>query len=489
MNARTPAQPLGPAPRTVPPTAAMLAARARTERLLKGPVAATLLALAAPNLVVMLAQAAANFLESYYVGLIGVDALAGAALVFPVVMLMQMMSAGGIGGGISSAVARAIGAGDHARAEALVLHAVVIGAVLGLLFTAAALLGGPWLYATMGGRDAALTSALTYSNAIFAGATLLWLLNAFASVLRGSGNMRLPAIVLASGVVLLVGVSPVLIFGAGPLPALGIAGAGYAFVLYYAFGVVILGRYLLRGDGGLRLRWRQPLRRALFADILGVGAVAVVNNVNSNLAVVAATAFVAPLGIPVLAGFGLGIRLEYLQVPIVFGFGTGMVAMIGMNVGAGQMARARQIAWTGAFMAAAATEVVGLAAALFPRAWLGLFTQDPAAIEAGSAYLRSVAPFYGLFGLGLALYFASQGARRMNWSTVAGLARLAVIVVLGHVAVTRLDGGLQALLAVLAAALFVFAGLACVPWIPRAVDRAGAQGAPAGPLPSTGNAR
>lgn len=477
------------APLTPAPTPAMLAARARSERLLQGPVAATLLALAAPNLVVMLTQAAANFLESYYVGLLGVDALAGAALVFPVVMLMQMMSAGGIGGGISSAVARAIGAGDHARAEALVLHAVVIGAVLGLLFTAAALVGGPWLYATMGGRDAALASALTYSNAIFAGATLLWLLNAFASVLRGSGNMRLPAIVLASGVALLVVVSPLLIFGFGPLPALGIAGAGYAFVLYYALGVVVLGRYLLRGDGGLRLRWRQPLRRALFADILGVGGIAVVNNINSNLAVVAATAFVAPFGIPVLAGFGLGIRLEYLQVPIVFGFGTGMVAMIGMNVGAGQFARARQIAWTGALMAAAATEAVGLAAAIFPQAWLGLFTRDAAAIEAGAAYLRTVAPFYGLFGLGLALYFASQGARRMNWSTIAGFARLGVILILGHVAITRLGGGLTALLAVLVVALLAFAALACVPWIPRAVDRTTRPAAPATSLAPTGNAR
>ena len=240
---------------------AAVAARARAELLLRGPVGPTLLKLAVPNLVVMLAQAAANFLESYYVGLIGVDALAGAALVFPVVMLMQMMSAGGIGGGISSAIARALGAGDHERAESLVLHTVVIALGFGVVFTVCALVGGPWLYAAMGGRDAGLSSALTYSNAIFAGATLLWLLNAFASVLRGSGNMRLPALVLAGGVLVLLVVSPVLIFGAGTLPGLGIAGAGLALVLYYALGCVVLGRSLLRGDGGVRLRFGPPLRR------------------------------------------------------------------------------------------------------------------------------------------------------------------------------------------------------------------------------------
>lgn len=451
------------------PTAAD-AARARTQRLLQGPVGPTLLALAAPNLVVMLAQAAANFLESYYVGLIGVDALAGAALVFPVVMLMQMMSAGGIGGGISSAIARAVGAGDHDRAEALAQHAAVVALAFGLVFTVAALVGGPWLYRAMGGRDSALAAALTYSNAIFAGAVLLWLLNAFASILRGSGNMRLPAIVLAGGVVLLVVVSPVMIFGAGPVPGLGIAGAGLALVLYYAVGCAVLGRRLLRGGDGVRLRFDRPLQRALFADILGVGGIAIVNNVNSNLSVVAATALVAPFGVPALAGFGLGIRLEYLQVPLVFGFGTGMVAMIGMNVGAGQLARARRIAWTGALMAAAATEAVGLAAALFPQAWLGLFTQDAAAIAAGAAYLRHVAPAYGLFGLGLALYFASQGARRMGWSTAAGFARLAVIAGIGHLVVVRGGGGMDGLLGVLVAALVVFAAIACVPWLPRVAD-------------------
>ncbi len=126
----------------------------RAARLLHGPVLATLLGLAVPNVVVMLAQAGANFLESYYVGLLGTDALAGAALVFPLLMLMQTMSAGGIGGGISSAVARAVGAGRHEEAEAVAFHALILAAVLGLFFGAAAILGGPALYSRRAGRAA-----------------------------------------------------------------------------------------------------------------------------------------------------------------------------------------------------------------------------------------------------------------------------------------------------------------------------------------------
>ncbi|CAN5372317.1 MATE family efflux transporter [soil metagenome] len=443
------------------------AAAKRSALLLHGPVLATLLSLAVPNLIVMLAQAAANFLESYYVGLLGVDALAGAALVFPLVMLMQMMSAGGIGGAISSAIARALGGGRHEEAEALALHAVVIALVAGVLFGLGTIVGGRALYSAMGGRGAALDAALAYSNVIFCGAVFLWLLNALASVLRGTGNMVLPAVVLVGGTLLLFVFSPVLIFGYGPIPAMGIAGAGLSLVLYYLLGSVVLAAKLMGGRSGLKLSFRHRLRSRLFAEILGVGGLAVINNIASNLCVVGATVLVAPLGTQALAGFGLGIRLEYLQIPIVFGISAGMVAMIGMNVGAGQLARARQIAWTGAFVAAGVNEAVGMAAVIFPRAWLQLFTDDAEAIRVGAEYLQTVAPIYVLYGFGAALYFASQGARRMRWSVIAQMARLVVVTVAGAAAMHAVNGGLQGLLWALVLALVAYAGLSTVPWIPR----------------------
>ncbi len=448
---------------------ANLASR-RAARLLHGPVLTTLLGLAAPNIVVMLAQAGANFLESYYVGLLGTGALAGAALVFPLVMLMQTMSAGGIGGGISSAIARAIGAGQQEEAEAIALHALILAIVLGLVFGAAAILGGPMLYAAMGGTGHALQAALGYSNAIFAGAVFLWLLNAQASILRGTGNMMLPAIVLTGGVLVLLVVSPLLIFGYGPVPALGVQGAGLALVVYYVLGSLILGIQLLGGGKGLRIRLNHRIRARLFRSILGVGAPAVVNNLTVNLAVVLSTSLIAPLGNQALAGFGLGIRLEYLQIPIVFGVGTGMVAMVGMNVGAGQLERARRIALTGACIAAVATEAVGGGAALFPRAWLHLFTNDDGAIAVGVRYLHVVAPAYGFLGFGLALYFASQGAKRMGWAMAAGLGRLAVVAGLGGLVMrgSQLDDTrLTPFLWVLVLALVVYAVVNLMQWLPR----------------------
>src|SRR3977135_1949728 len=161
----------------------------RTRVLLEAPITRTLLWLAVPNILVLGAQAAAGLVETYFIGKLGTESLAGVALVFPVVMLMQMMSAGAMGGGISSAIARALGAGRRADADALVLHALAIAVVFGLAFTAAVLAGGPWLYGAMGGTGASLAAALTYSNVIFASAVMLWLFNSLANVILGHSNM------------------------------------------------------------------------------------------------------------------------------------------------------------------------------------------------------------------------------------------------------------------------------------------------------------
>ncbi len=429
----------------------------RTRLLLEGPIAPTLLRLAAPNVVVMAVQAAVSAGEAYFLGWLGADALAGVSLAFPLIMLMQTMSAGGMGGGVSSAVARALGAGRRGDASALVLHALVIAAVMGTGFTGALLVGGPTLYRAMGGTGGALRAALSYSNIVFGGAIAVWLFNTLASAVRGTGNMLLPATVVVGGAALTLGLSPALIFGWGPVPPLGIAGAAAGLVAYYVAGSLVLLAYLLSGRSLVRVSLsRVRLRWRLFGEILRVGAPSLVNNVQTNLTVVLLTGLVGPFGTTALAGYGMGARLEYLQIPLVFGFGSALVTMVGTNIGAGDHARAERIAWTGAGMAAVLTGAIGLGAALAPRAWLGLFSADPEVLEAGATYLRIVGPAYAFFGLGLALYFASQGAGRLLWPVLAGFSRLIVATVGGWMAIHWFGGGLTALFAVMALAFVVF---------------------------------
>ncbi|MGH7397211.1 MAG: MATE family efflux transporter, partial [Candidatus Rokuibacteriota bacterium] len=399
----------------------------RTRLLLEGPVAGTLLRLAAPNVLVMVLQAAVSTLDAVFVGWLGSTALAGVSLVFPLVMLMQTMSAGGMGGGVASAVARALGAGRRDDADALVIHAIVIALVMGGLFTLTFELAGPALYRAMGGTDQVLAAAVAYSRVLFGGAVAYWLFNILSSAIRGSGNMSVPASVMVASGLLYLALSPALILGWGPLPRLGIAGAASASVLSFGLGSLALLAFLYSRRSLTRPTLRgRGLRRGLFREILRVGAPGALNTVLTNLTVVVLTALVGPFGASALAGYGLGARLEYLQIPIVFGLGAGLVTMVGTSVGAGDRERAVRVAWVGAAMAAGITGVIGILAALFPQAWLGLFTTDPAVLAAGTRYLTIVGPFYGFFGAGLALYFASQGAGRLLWPLCAGFTRLIV---------------------------------------------------------------
>lgn len=428
----------------------------RTRLLLEAPIAPTLLRLGAPNVLVMLAQAGVGLMETYFVGKLGTDALAGMALVFPAVMLMQMTSAGAMGGGIASAIARALGARRRDDADALVLHALLIAAVFALAFMVTVVAGGRWLYTRMGGSGGALDAAMVYSNWVFGGALLVWLFNTLSAVIRGAGNMALPAYVTVAGAVLLLPLSPLLIFGWGPLPGLGIAGGAIALLLYYLAGSAVLAAYLwsprslLRPSlRGLQLRW------ALFADILRVGLVGTVSTVATNLAIGITTALVGAYGTAAIAGYGTASRLEYLLVPLVFGLGAPLVAMVGTCIGAGQRERALRATWIGAAIAFAMTEAIGLWAAAYPAAWLSLFNTEPAMIEAGSQYLRIVGPWYGFFGLGLVLYFASQGAGRLLWPVLGNIARLVVAVAGGWLA---LHGGyaIAGVFAAQAAAMVVY---------------------------------
>jgi putative MATE family efflux protein len=445
---------------TVAPSAATAVAPPvadRTRRLLEGPIALTLLRLAAPNVVVMAVQAVVSAGEVYFLGWLGADALAGVSLAFPLLMLMQTMSAGGMGGGVSAAVARALGAGRRDDANTLALHALVIAIVMGAGFTAAIGLGGSSIYRAMGATGGALDAALAYSNVVFGGAIAVWLFNTLASIVRGTGNMLLPASVVVGGAALALALSPALIFGWGPLPPLGIAGAATGLVAYYAAGSLVLFAYLLSAGSLVRLSLHDlRLCGRFFGEILRVGAPSLVNNVQTNLTVILLTGLVGPFGTVALAGYGMGARLEYLQIPLVFGFGSALVTMVATNIGAGQRARAERIAWTGAAMAAALTGAIGVGAALAPHAWLGLFSVDPGVLRTGATYLRIVGPAYGFFGLGLALYFASQGAGRLLWPVLAGFSRLLIASIGGWLVIRWTGGGLPALFGVMALALVVF---------------------------------
>jgi len=436
----------------------MSAARDVRSALLHGPIAATLLRLAWPVLVVLALQTLVGVAETWFVSFLGTAAVAGVTLVFPLFMLMAMMSNGGIGGGVSSAVARAIGAGRTGDARALALHTLVVAVVFGGGFSLAAWVGGRALFGLMGGAGDTLENALVYSNVLFASAIPAWIANLLAAALRGAGNVRVPALVTAIGAFSTLALSPLFIFGLGVVPALGVAGAGLAFGCFNVGSAIVLAmhmrsaRSVLRLEGG-RLEWRH------FRDILGVGLPSAAGTVVANLTVVVTTGLVGTFGGAAIAGYGLASRLDYILIPLLFALGTACVTMVGTNMGAGQFERARRIAWTSTLISAAAVGTIGFAAAALANPWMELFSREPDVVHAGVSYLVRVAPAYALFGAGMALYFASQGAGKMAWPFAAGIVRLCIVVLAGWYWTSGLQGSVQGLFWIVTSSYVIFGAI------------------------------
>ena len=444
-------------------------AAAADNPLLNRPIFGTLVRLSLPNMLAMFAGTLVAIAETAYVGVFGTTALASLALVFPMVMLQQMMSAGAMGGGISSAISRAIGGGHTDRAAALALHAICIGAAAGIVFTVLFLVFGPAIYRTLGGRTEVLDGALAYSNTVFLGAVGIWLTNTFASVVRGTGNMRVPSLALLAVALLQVVLGGALGLGLGPVPRLGLVGVAWGQTLAFTAGALFLGWYVFSGRARLRLSPRTtPLAREMFRDILRVGALACLSPVQSVLTVLIMTALVARFGNEALAGYGIGARLEFLLVPIAFAIGVASVPMVGMAIGAGNVARARRVAWTAGGIAFAITGLIGLAVYVAPDLWTRNFSTDPGVMAAARNYFTWSGPAYGFFGLGLALYFSSQGAGKILGPVLAQTVRLLVILA-GGAAVATVDGSAAMFFAIVGAALVAY-GLASafavyvVPW-------------------------
>ena len=446
---------------TIPTAASPADAPPAASPLLTAPVLPLLLRFAVPNMGAMLATALAAIAETRYVGQFGVSALAAMALVFPMVMLQQMLSGGAMGGGVSSAISRALGAGQPERANALAVHAMWIALAAGAATTVLMLAFGPALFAVLGGHGDALVQAIAFSNIAFLGGIGAWLLNTFAAVIRGAGNMAVPSATLLAVAATQVLVGGALGLGWGPLPRWGMPGVAMGQVVAYAGGALFLGLYLRSGRARIQLAVSAtPLQRALLRDILKVGALACISPLQTVLTILVMTRLVTRFGTDALAGYGIGTRLEFLLVPIAFAVGVASVPLVGMAIGAGKIARARRVAWTAACVAAVGLGLLGAVMAVLPNVWTGLFTQEATVLASAASYFGWAGPAYGLFGLGLCLYFSSLGAGKVGGPVLAGTLRL-VVVALGGWALATAQAPAWTIFALVALGMAVY-GVAMV---------------------------
>lgn len=393
-------------------------------RATNGELAKRILALAAPTTALSALQVCALLVETWIAARLGRSALAGWAVVLPFALLLGQMSAGAMGGGVVSAIARALGAKRPDEASALAVHALLIALGFAAIFVFL-LAGFPWtLLNLIGGPEAAAAGA-PYAAVMFGlGAVPAWMANTLGSILRGAGKHALAARVLNFAWFFY----PVIGFVLAETFGLGLVGLGLAFALCFWAAAGVMAKVVFSGAAGFTPDLRVTLRWALFRRILAVGAIACMLALVANLATILVTARLASYGSAVVAAYGVSARLEFMMIPLAFGVGSALTALVGRAVGQGDWETARRTAWVGGVMALGVCSAMGVTVAIFPMFFATLFASDAEVAAIAARALAFIGPAFGGFGLGMAMYFAAMGAGRMGYPIIAGLSRLGIAV-------------------------------------------------------------
>ena len=402
----------------------------RVKFLLEAPIAGMLLKLAVPNSIAVITMTSIMLADARFVGQLGTTALASLAVVFPFQSLLQMMAAGAIGGGVTSSVARALGAGDREKAEEAAWHALIIIAVMAAIYT---ILLGVFcrpLFAFLGATGEVLDGSVAYSRVLFGAAFIGWLFFVGMSWLRAIGQISLLSTIVVLSSICQIILSGAFTLGWGPFPSMGISGPAIATVLCQ----IVAGGYIVYVMTGRKLEIRLvPYKFNIHAinDIMKVGGIGLINSTSIAATLVVVTWVIGRYGEAALAGYGLGSRLEVILTPIAFGVGGILTTVVGANFGAKQWVRARNVAWIGCAVTFIITALIGIVSGLEPTLWLNRFTSDPQVYKYGALYLAIAGPFYGFFGGGQTLYFANQGTGKMVVPVLISLARLLFVCLVG----------------------------------------------------------
>ena len=435
----------------------------RTKHLLTAQPLPLLARLATPSTVAFFIQGSVSLTEVWFIGQLGETPLAAIALAFPLLMLTQTLSGGAIGGAVAASIARSLGAGDAPRAERLIWHALAVAIGGAMLILIIFLIGGEAFLRFLGGTGEVLVQSYAYASILLSAGVSLWLVGILTAVFRGTGEMQFPAQMMVLNAIIQIPLSGCLILGWAGAPQLGIIGAALSAIIAATVVCVPLLLRLIFSKGSVSLR-RSAMRfsKIDFGDILRVALPASLSPVLTVSTVLMLTAFVATFGEAALAGYGIGSRVEFLIIPLVFGLGSAMTSLVGISIGAANAERAEQVARVGGTTAGLIAGSVGLILALFPDTWISVFTDAPEVHEAAKGYIQIVGPFFFFHGIGLSLYFASQGASAMLWPVIATILRLLVAATAAYTFAFTLEFGLAGIYVAAAAAMALYATVIAV---------------------------
>ena len=429
----------------------------KTKQILSDPILPLLLKMSAPNTVAFLINAFVVLAEFWFIGQLGITPLAAITLAFPAIMLTQQMAFGALGGAVSSSISRALGANDKNRAEELLWHSLYISFLGALVFFIGFVLFGEGLLKILGGSDALLDESLKYCFVYLAGGIVVWLSGSLTAALRGMGDMKFPAAltVVCAGIQIVL--SAGFILGLFGFPKLGLVGSAWSMIITSTFMVCVILFKLISSSSPVRLKLNKAaLKQELFADIFSVALPASLSPIFTVGTVLVLTGLIGQFGTTAIAGYGIGSRVEFLLIPIVFSIGTAMTTMVGTNIGANNISRAEQIGMVGAASSGLLSGLIGLILALTPDFWISFFTSDQEVLSVTKLYIQILGVCYLFQGVGLSLYFASQGANSMKWPIIITAIRFIAFTVAALLSVYYFATGVEGIFYSSAGAMTLF---------------------------------
>ena len=400
--------------------------------------------LAVPNVCATFFAATTVIFDLWYIGKIGISELAGVAYIFPIYMLTSMLSNGAFGGAVSGATARAFGSKNITQAECIFRSAILI-AFLGAIIMMLLFFSFSERFFIYYKVDKQVSlAAITYGNILLKGIFLIWFFNIIISLTRGSGNTIVPAISwlivlffhilfatlnfsIDDGDILLTNnvsfLNELFLFTSLEWSAISLLSGYLAGIIF------ILGFYFF-GSHSYSFKFRDSFKLRGFYKLIKSGSLASCQSLMTISLALFCTTIIGMFGTNWTAGFGIAIRLELLLIPIIFGIGGALIAIVGANVGANKFQRAIHMTWKGTSFSVLIVGIMGLFFSIYPELWSGFFTSDLQTKETTKAYLNLVAPFYAFFALGLGLYFVCQAFNTLFWPVVGTFIRLVFVVIL-----------------------------------------------------------
>jgi putative MATE family efflux protein len=378
--------------------------------LTKGSISKNVLSLALPMMAAFLLNTGFNIVDTIFVGRLSPLALAAISVTFPVVFVIIAL-ASGIGIGVTSLIARLLGAKRKSEADNAAEHALLLAVVLSLVFAALGLTFSRPLFVLIGATPEMMPLVLEYVYIIFSGSFFMFLAFVGNSILRGEGDMRTPMKVMMLATAINIILDPFLIFGIGPFPRMEIGGAALATVIARSISAIVVMGHLLRGNANVRLDFRCfRFRFGIIKNIFSIGVPASLSHAIMSLGaffLVRITSFFGPFAI---AAYGLATRLNMVAFLPAVGISTAVTTIVGHNVGAKNFKRAERTTWTAVLLAMAFMEIVGVVFFLFPDFWIGIFTKSAGIVAYGSSYLRIVSLLYMSAGVSMVISAAFLGA-------------------------------------------------------------------------------